>query len=103
MRSPRLKLLQLAAAGCLLLFAPSVWGQTPLDAVFVVTALDVSPSQVAGGLAVLKPYRDTARKEAGNLGVDLLQEGGAANRFMIFETWQNKDAYEANEKGAGLA
>jgi quinol monooxygenase YgiN len=102
MRCPRLKLLQLAA-GCLLLIAPPAWAQTPADAVFVVTALDVAPGQVAGGLAVLKPYRDAARKEAGNLGVDLLQEEGAANRFMIFETWQNQAAYEANEKAAALA
>jgi quinol monooxygenase YgiN len=102
MRFPRLRFLQLAA-GCLLLMAPPVWAQTPADAVFVVTALDVAPGQAAGGIAVLKPYRDAARKQAGNLGAEVLQESGWANRFMIYETWRDRASYEANEKAAALS
>jgi quinol monooxygenase YgiN len=102
MRFPRLRFLPLAA-GCLLLMAPPVRAQTPADAVFVVMALDVAPAQAEGGLAVLKPYREAARKQAGNLAVDLLQEDGRPNRFMVFETWRDRAAYEANEKAAALA
>jgi quinol monooxygenase YgiN len=102
MTCSRLRFLQVAF-GCLLLIAPPAWAQTPADAVFVVTALDVAPGQAAGGLAVLKPYRDAARKQAGNLAVDLLQENGWANRLMIYETWRDRAAYEANEKAQALA
>src|SRR5215472_8406567 len=102
MRCPRLALLQVAA-GCLVLMALPAWAQTPADAVFVVTALDVAPGQAAGGIAVLKPYRDAARKQAGNLGADLMQEDGWANRFMIYETWRDRASYEANERAPALS
>jgi quinol monooxygenase YgiN len=82
---------------------PPARAQTPPDAVFVVMALDVAPGQAAGGVDILRPYRDVARKQAGNLGIDLLQEDGRPNRFMVYETWRDRSAYEANEKGAALA
>jgi quinol monooxygenase YgiN len=102
MRFSRVRSLQLLA-GCLLLAAPAAFAQTPPDAVFVVTALDVAPGQAAGGIAVLKTYREAARKQAGNLGIDLLQEDGAPIRFMVYETWRDRSAYEANEKAPALA
>lgn len=101
MRFPRLCLQLLAS--CLVFMTPSVRAQTPPDAVFVVMALDVAPDQAAGGVVILRPYRDGARKQAGNLGIDLLQEDGRPNRFMVYETWRDRAAYEANEKGAALA
>jgi quinol monooxygenase YgiN len=100
MKLPR-RFLQLAAA-CVLLAAPSAWAQAPADAVFVVTALDVAPSHAAAGVAVLKVYRDAARKAGGNLGVDLMQEDGWANRYMIYETWRDHAAFDAAQKGAPL-
>ena len=68
------------------------------DAIYGVTSLDVAPDAVAQGIAVLKQYRDAGRQQAGNLGVDLLQEAGWPNRFMIYETWKDQSAYDANEK-----
>ena len=91
----------LLAAGCLWLTAPSVRAQTP-DAAYAVMALDVAPAQAAQGIAVLKAYRDAARKEAGNLGIDVLQEGGWASRFMVYETWRDHVAFDAAEKAAPL-
>jgi len=73
------------------------------DAIYGVTALDVAPDAVAKGVAVLKQYREAARKQAGNLGVDLLQEAGWPNRFAIYETWKDQAAYDANEKAAHTA
>jgi len=77
--------------------------QAGTDAIYGVTALDVAPDAVAKGVAVLKQYRDAARKQAGNLGVDLLQEAGWPNRFAIYETWKDQAAYDANEKAAHTA
>jgi quinol monooxygenase YgiN len=65
-------------------------------------ALDVAPAQVAQGIVVLKAYRDAARKEAGNLGIDVLQEVGWASRFMVYETWRDHVAFDAAEKAAPL-
>jgi quinol monooxygenase YgiN len=73
------------------------------DAIYGVTALDVAASASAQGGAVLKQYRDAARKQAGFVAIDLLQEVGAPNRFMIFETWKDQAAYDANEKSAQTA
>src|SRR6202030_181398 len=67
-------------------------------AIYGVTNLDVAPDAVAQGIAVLKQYRDAGRQQAGNLGVDLLQEAGWPNRFVIYETWKDQSAYDANEK-----
>jgi quinol monooxygenase YgiN len=46
---------------------------------------------------------DTARKQAGNISVDLLQETGLSNRFAIHESWSNRSAYDANEKAPQMA
>jgi quinol monooxygenase YgiN len=106
MTLPRRRFLQLAA-GCVLL-APPAWvapagAQSPPGPVFAVMALDVAPGQAAQGVAVLKPYREATRKLAGNLAVDILQEMGRPNRFMIYENWQDHAAYDAAGKGAPLA
>ena len=91
----------LLAAGCLWLTAPSVRAQTP-DAAYAVMALDVATAQAAQGIVVLKAYRDAARKEAGNLGIDVLQEVGWASRFMVYETWRDHAAFDAAEKATPL-
>jgi quinol monooxygenase YgiN len=72
--------------------------QSGADAIYGVTSLDVAPGSVAEGIAALKQYRDAGRQQAGNLGVDLLQEAGWPNRFAIYETWKDQSAYDANEK-----
>ena len=48
-------------------------------------------------------YRDTARKQTGNISVDLLQETGLLNRFAIHESWSNRSAYDANETASQIA
>ena len=44
--------------------------QSGPDAIYGVTSLDVAPDAVAKGSALLQQYREAARKQAGNLGVD---------------------------------
>jgi quinol monooxygenase YgiN len=73
------------------------------DAIYTVTTFDVAPSATAQSIALLKQYRDAARKQPGNLGVDLLQEAGAPYRFAIHESWSNRSGYDANEKAAHRA
>ena len=73
------------------------------DAIYGVTALDVAPSAAAQGVALLRQYRDGALKQAGNMGVTLLQEADWPNRFVIYESWKDQSAYDANEKAAHSA
>jgi len=78
--------------------ASAARAQAAPDTVYAPTTLDVSPSATLPTIALLTQYRDTARKQAGNISVDLLQETGLLNRFAIHESWSNRSAYDANEK-----
>jgi quinol monooxygenase YgiN len=100
MTLPRRQFLQLAGAG-LLAGVPGARAQAP-GAVYAVMTLDVVPGQGAQGIAILKPYREATRKAAGNAGVDILQEDKWPNRFVVFETWRDRAAYDAGDKAAAL-
>jgi quinol monooxygenase YgiN len=54
-------------------------------------------------VALLRQYRDSAMKQAGNTGVTLLHEANWRNRFVIYEAWKDQSAYDANEKAAHSA
>jgi quinol monooxygenase YgiN len=83
--------------------APSAQAQIGDEATYGVTTLDVVPGAASQGVALLKQYRDAALKQAGNLGVSLLQEADWPNRFAIYEAWKDQSAYDANEKTAHTA
>jgi len=93
--------LTLLLAPMLALLATSDAGaQTTSTAIYGVTALDVAPGAASQGVALLKQYRDGALKQAGNMGVTLLQEVDWPNRFIIFDAWKDQAAYDANEQAA---
>ena len=69
--------------------------------VHIVTYLDLATGSAAQAIVQLKTYRDAARKQASNLGVDVYQEIGRAGRFAVREAWRDAAALEANGK-AGL-
>ena len=71
--------------------------QTGEGAIYGVTNLDVALGATNQAIALLKQYRDAALKQAGNAGVILLQEAGS-HRFVIYETWNDQSACDANEK-----
>ena len=77
--------------------------QTGDAAIYGVTALDVAPGAASQGVGLLRQYRDEALKQAGNMGVTLLQEVDWPNRFVIYEAWKDQAAYDANEKAAHSA
>jgi quinol monooxygenase YgiN len=80
--------------------ASGAGAQSGGDAIYGMTALDVAPDATSQGVALLKQYRDAARKQAGNREVTLLQEADWPNRFAIYEGWNDQSAYDANEKAA---
>jgi quinol monooxygenase YgiN len=89
--------------GFLLTIAVSSAVQAQSEAIYGVTAVDVAPSAVSQGVALLRQYREGVRKQAGNTGVTLLQEVDWPNRFVIYEEWRDHAAYDANEKAAHTA
>jgi quinol monooxygenase YgiN len=93
----------LRLAFLLAIVAISARAETSSDAIYGVTTIDVAPSATSQGIALLKQYRDAALKQAGNRGVDLLQQVGWPNRFVIYEAWKDRSAYTANEKAAHTA
>jgi quinol monooxygenase YgiN len=90
-------------SGFLLAIAACSAVRAQTDAIHGVTLLDVAPSAASQGVALLKQYRDAARKQAGNTGITLLQEADWPNRFVIYEEWKDHAAYDANEKAAHTA
>jgi (4S)-4-hydroxy-5-phosphonooxypentane-2,3-dione isomerase len=82
---------------------PVVRAQTHDGAIYGVTNIDVVPSAISQGIALLKQYRAAALQQPGNQGVTLLQEVGWPNRFAIYEGWRDQAAYDANEKAAHTA
>jgi quinol monooxygenase YgiN len=105
--APSLKSFVQCVLGLAFLFAISMGSaaqaQTGGSAIYGVTALDVAPGAASQGVALLKQYRDGALKQAGNMGVTLLQEADWPNRFLIYDGWRDQAAYDANEKAAHSA
>ena len=94
-----LALLVLAA---LTILAPAARAQTG-DTMHAVTYLEVAAGSVSQGVELIKKFRDTARRDAANLEFNILREAGRPNRFVIFEGWKDKAAFDAYDKGAAAA
>jgi quinol monooxygenase YgiN len=80
--------------------ATSAMAQTGGGAVYAMTYLDVSTDWVLQGAGLIKQYRDTSRREAGNLEFTVLQETTRPNRFAIVEGWRDQKSMDAHAKGA---
>jgi quinol monooxygenase YgiN len=83
--------------------AATAQAQAQDSSVYVVTYVDVMPSSVAAGAALLKQYRDASRKEDGGARVEVLQEIGRPNRFAVVEVWKDKAARDAHVAAASTA
>jgi len=68
--------------------------------VYVTTFFEVTPGNTAPAVAMLKEYREAARKEPGIMSSDILQEVGMTSRFAANEVWRDWAAYDAHVKAA---
>jgi quinol monooxygenase YgiN len=71
--------------------------------VYVATYVEVVPTATQEGAALLKQYRDAARKDAGNLRAEVVQEMNRPGRFVILAIWADPKAFEAHGKAAHTA
>jgi quinol monooxygenase YgiN len=70
-------------------------------ALILISHVDVPPPMLSEFQALLQPYVDASRKEAGNLQMDFL-EGATPriNHFTVIESWIDRSAFEAHERAA---
>jgi len=67
---------------------------------YLFNYVEVLPSAAAQALSALKDYRNAARKEAGAIRIDLYQEKGQPQRFVVEEIWQNRSVAKAHGDSA---
>ena len=77
--------------------------QTPAGPLHVVTYVEAVPESANAAVALLRPYRDAARKEPGNERSEVARELGRKNRFVILEIWKDQAAFDAHGKAAATA
>jgi quinol monooxygenase YgiN len=68
------------------------------QAVYVATYVDVQLSSTNEGLVIIQQYRKASRAETGNAGVDVVQEIGRPNRFVIVEVWKDRSSFESHQQ-----
>src|ERR1700754_3737511 len=68
--------------------------EVPPGPSYVTTYLEFGPSTVNNAIAIMRTYRDASRREQGATTVDIYQEAGHQNRFVLREVWQDRAAYD---------
>jgi len=67
---------------------------------YVIAFVDLIPPNKDTGLALLRQYVDTARKEPGNQAAQALTQINRPNHLILYEVWQNEDAFNKHEASA---
>src|SRR5690349_24961182 len=67
---------------------------------YVITFVDLIPPNKDSGVALLKQYVDTTRKAPGNREAEALTQISRPNHLMLYEVWQNEEAFNKHESDA---
>ena len=79
------------------LFAPTALAQSTSPAsVYVVTYVETLPSAKDDVATLLTQWSETARKDEGNLGLNVLQGSLRPNQFVIVGAWKDQKALEGD-------
>ena len=54
-------------------------------AVYVVSYIEVMPSSQGEAMTLLRQYREASRKEEGNMRLEVLQQNGRPDHFVLLE------------------
>jgi len=71
--------------------------------IHIATYIEVGAAAGKDGIKLLKEYRDASRKEAGNERVEIAQELGRGNRFVLLEIWKDQAAFDAHSKATAAS
>jgi quinol monooxygenase YgiN len=67
---------------------------------FIVTYIEVAPSEVQKAAGLIKKHSAASRKQAGSLRFEALQGTGRRNHFLLLEAWQDQAAREEHARSA---
>lgn len=67
---------------------------------FIVTYIEVAPSEAQKAADLLKKHSAASKQHAGNLRFEALRGTGRRNHFLLLEAWQDQSAREAHAKAA---
>jgi len=67
---------------------------------YVITFVDLIPPNKDAGVALLKQYVDTTRTAPGIQRAEALTQISRPNHFMVYEVWQNEEAFNKHEGDA---
>jgi quinol monooxygenase YgiN len=65
---------------------------------YIATYVEVQPPLSGQSVTLVKQYREATQKEAGNAGIEVVQEVSRSNRFVILEVWKDQASFEMHEK-----
>jgi quinol monooxygenase YgiN len=74
--------------------------QASSTALHVVSYVEVAPGAERAATGLLRQYRDASRRDHGSLRMDVLQQSGRPDHFVVLESWQDKDAWTAHGAAA---
>ncbi|HEU0158047.1 MAG TPA: antibiotic biosynthesis monooxygenase [Hyphomicrobiaceae bacterium] len=67
---------------------------------YVVTYLEVMPTQTAQAKKLVRQFRDATQREPGNLRAEALQRIGWPNQFVLLDAWKDPGSAEGHGKAA---
>ncbi len=70
------------------------------ERIYVVTHVDVLPTDAAAGTKLLKQYAEESRKDKGAVRVEVYIQISRVNHFSVVEVWENRQALDAHEAAA---
>ena len=65
-------------------------------AVYMVTYVEVMPASEGEAMALLRQYREVSRTEEGNVRLEVLQQSGRPDHFVLLEVWKDQKAFDAH-------
>ena len=82
-------------------FAQAAHAEEASDAaIYVVSYIEVMPSSTGAAAALFRQYREASRQDAGNLRLEVLQQSGRPDHFVLVAMWQDQPALEAHGMAA---
>jgi quinol monooxygenase YgiN len=70
--------------------------------IYITSYVEIMPSALQSGSALLNRYRDATREQSGNLRSTVLHEIGRSDRFAIMELWRDKTAADNRDRAASI-
>jgi quinol monooxygenase YgiN len=74
--------------------------ETMVDAIYVLTHVDVIPPGKDDCMAALKAMSDETLNDEGNISYEVLQQSNRSNHFTIIEAWSDRKALDAHAMAA---